>query len=467
MPNDDPKYDVFISYKSENKSWAETLARNLVQQRLTVWLDDWRKRPGDLITGTLKNAKAGLIVVTPEALASGWVQEEYESMQGREKLGSFQVILVVLGEIDGLPFLSNKPWIDFTDPEKYRRGLYEVVQGVRGARPDPEAETSGAIERPPPLPETATITDEAKVRLFDSVFDELDDVGMILLLAQEGMGAGGSDLLDKQARLRFGETNVFHIVSGVYGEGEVESYFLDIAGQLGLPKGAGSAVALANNLPMFLAEKNKKILLMLTNFENGPKDGRDKLAAVLRSFIDSQRREVRILIQGGESLAALKYEPGDLSGLNIASARLWPELTQADLYALFKHVGRVLDEGEALSILGATGGEPRLVGHCLRHRAKVAGDKAVDYEQVVRGYDIATPWFAPIRGREADAAKASRLLKDMDLGVFTSPWFSDPIKRSFFWKNALAVREIDGRKRLQWRCEALREVGQNVLECDE
>jgi len=138
MSNGNPQYDVFISYKSEYKPWVETLARNLERQRLTVWLDDWRKRPGDLIAGTLDNAikssRAGVLVVTPEAVASGWVQEEYESMLAREKKGGFRLIPAILRKSEGFPFLRNRFWIDFTAPEHAGAGRREVRQPGRDRR---------------------------------------------------------------------------------------------------------------------------------------------------------------------------------------------------------------------------------------------------------------------------------------------------------------------------------------------
>jgi hypothetical protein len=173
MSNGNPQYDVFISYKSEYKPWVETLARNLERQRLTVWLDDWRKRPGDLIAGTLDNAikssRAGVLVVTPEAVASGWVQEEYESMLAREKQGGFRLIPAILRKSEGFPFLRNRVWIDFTAAEHYPRRLYELVQGAQGLAPDPAGAISGEIEPPPPLPDIATLSHEGELKLFKSV----------------------------------------------------------------------------------------------------------------------------------------------------------------------------------------------------------------------------------------------------------------------------------------------------------
>ena len=92
---------------------------------------------------------------------------------------------------------------------------------------------------------------------------------------------------------------------------------------------------------------------------------------------------------------------------------------------------------------------------------------AVDYERIVAGHDIATSWFVPFKRNDSDAAKARRLLKDPDLGVYSTPWFSDVVKRRLFWKNAFAVREVDGVTRLQWRCDALRRAGRGILECED
>jgi TIR domain-containing protein len=471
MSNSNPEYDVFISYKSEYKPWVETLARNLERQRLTVWLDDWRKRPGDLIAGTLdkaiKSSRAGVLVVTPEAVASGWVQEEYESMLAREKKGGFQLIPAILRKSEGFPFLRNRFWIDFTAPEHYPRRLYELVQGVQGLEADPEGAVSGEIEPPPPLPDIATLSREGELKLFKSVFRELDDVGVMLLFAQEGMAAGGSDLLVQEAKQRYGATNVFHVVPIVCGEEEAEGYFLDIARQLGISP-LKSAGALSWKLPELLANR-RKLLLVLTNFENGPRGARHSLSSALRTFYQQEPNKVRLIVRGGEQLAELRYEAGDVSLLNLAGARLWPELTGADVDWLFDQyeTSAGLKAGEAAAILRATGGEPRLVARCLRDRTDAAPDGTIDYDRIVAGHDIATSWFVPFNRNNSDAAKARRLLKETDHGVYAAPWFSDAVKRRLFWKNALAVREVDGVTRLHWRYDALRETGRGILECED
>jgi hypothetical protein len=470
MSNDNPEYDVFISYKSEYKPWVDTLMRNLERQRLRVWVDDWRKIPGALVASTLDKAisgsRVGVLIVTPEAVASGWVQQEYESMLEREKKGGFRLIPVILRKSEGFPFLQTRFCIDFTEPEHYPRRLYELVQGVQGLPADPAGAISGEIEPPPPLPEIATISRERELRLFENVFTELDDVGVMLLLAQEGMANGASDLLVEQARQRYGAANVFHIVPTVCGEEEAEGYFLDISRQLGVQP-VKSGPGLSWELPGLLANR-RKLLLILTNFENGPRGAGSKLSDALRSFYQQGQNKVRMIVRGGEQLADLWYEQGDVSLFNLASLSLWPDLTEADVDWLFeqRRTGASLNVGEAASILRATGGEPRLVARCLRERTGAEPDRPADYEQIVAGHDIAS-WFVPFRRNSSDAAKARRLLKEADLGPYSNPWFSDVVKRRLFWKNALAVRVVDGVRRLRWRCEALRNAGREILECED
>jgi hypothetical protein len=192
MPGGQAQYDVFISYKSGYKPWVEALARNLKRQRFEVWLDDWRRMPGALIAGTLEeainNSKAGVLVATPEAAASGWVQEEYETMLAREKRGDFRLIPIILRESSGFPFLRNRFWVDFTKQDDYSRKLYELVQALRGSQADPDGKLDGEIDPPPRLPDIASIGHARKSWLFDSVFQELEDTGIMLLFRAGGDG---------------------------------------------------------------------------------------------------------------------------------------------------------------------------------------------------------------------------------------------------------------------------------------
>jgi hypothetical protein len=274
-------------------------------------------------------------------------------------------------------------------------------------------------------------------------------------------------MLIAQAVELFDRPNVHHIVPMICGDDEREGYFSEIGRQIGLSGRTPSAPALSQRLPELL-KNSKKILLVLTNFENGPSTFSRDFSHVLKSFWERKRDRIRLIFRGGEKLAALKYEQGNLSMLGIAGSQLCPELTTADLEVNFRERtgGRTLGHAEANAILAATGGEPRLVGNCLRRLATAPDGASTDYGQIVRDSDLAIQWFLPLIRGDADKMAMCRLLKKDDLGVFTSPYFSDTIMRHLFWRNAFSVREIAGRQKVLWRCEALRDIGRELFECD-
>ncbi|MFM8330122.1 MAG: toll/interleukin-1 receptor domain-containing protein [Candidatus Methylumidiphilus sp.] len=85
-------YDVFISHRSENKPWAKALARNLTACGLRPWLDLWEMPPGDFLAARLhdglRDSRCGILLATPGAFESGWVQTEYEAMLAHSHAGS-------------------------------------------------------------------------------------------------------------------------------------------------------------------------------------------------------------------------------------------------------------------------------------------------------------------------------------------------------------------------------------------
>ena len=80
--------NVFISHSSTQREWVETLADNLQRAGKSVFLDLWRLVPGrDFIDGLragLAACRSSILVVSPEALQSGWVREEYEILKRRQ-----------------------------------------------------------------------------------------------------------------------------------------------------------------------------------------------------------------------------------------------------------------------------------------------------------------------------------------------------------------------------------------------
>ena len=81
-------HPVFISYSREDQAYARELAEYLPQQGLEVWLDD-RLNSGDrwwqTIVQNIQTCAAFILVMTPEAEKSPWVEREVLIAQREEK----------------------------------------------------------------------------------------------------------------------------------------------------------------------------------------------------------------------------------------------------------------------------------------------------------------------------------------------------------------------------------------------
>jgi hypothetical protein len=478
-----PTYDVFISYKSDYKPWVETLARNLEAQGLMVWFDDWRKVAGDRVSIALEvgiqQAHAGILIVTPEAAESGWVQREYDTMVSEEhrprRDGSrFRVIPVLLRPTGSFPFLQTRFAVDFRNPANYERSLIELVHGLRSQPAPPNARLEAPFEAPPPLLEAATVG-RAQVRsVFSRMFDSLNDNGIVTLFAQEAMGLGSTDLLLAQARERYSAENVMHIVPMICADAEAAGYFANLGSQLSLGEGLTTNMAIAAQLPR-LVRQGRPLVLILTEFENGPTAARRAFASTLRSFYAAHRDEVRIVLRGGEELARLKFEDGEISMLAIAASCYWPELTVVDVTSLFaqRNPGRTLDEGIGHAILELTGGEPRMVGHCI-HRLGELGETELPSDEsgfrriagdVLADCDLAAQLFLPLRRERDKIARVLQSLNQPEIGPFNGPHLDHPALRRLYWRNALCVRQVGVKRTLVWRSDYLRAIGREILMC--
>jgi hypothetical protein len=75
------KFDVFLSHNSKDKPWVIDLKNELQSHGIRVWLDKDEIRPGDLFAEALekgiKESKVVALVISPDAMNSGWVKAEY------------------------------------------------------------------------------------------------------------------------------------------------------------------------------------------------------------------------------------------------------------------------------------------------------------------------------------------------------------------------------------------------------
>lgn len=144
---------IFLSHSSEDKSKVRKLAQDIRDAGIFVWLDETEIAVGESIServqqGLAESDYVGLWI-TRHALASGWVQREWQMKFNEEASKNRITVLPLLADdikIDELPpFLRDKRFADFrTD---YKHGLSELIKAVRG-RPfssEPERETERTV----------------------------------------------------------------------------------------------------------------------------------------------------------------------------------------------------------------------------------------------------------------------------------------------------------------------------------
>lgn len=162
---------VFVSHASKDKDFVDRLVSDLAARGVPVWYDKLDVRLGDSIPGKINSgiseAKYFLIVLSPAAVKSKWVQEELNAALMRQVASAGTFLLPVLVEdCDVPPLLGHRRFADFH--ESYEAGLEELSE-VFG-RDTRAAELAGKnLVHPWPDPE---VSDREFVYLHSTRFDK-------------------------------------------------------------------------------------------------------------------------------------------------------------------------------------------------------------------------------------------------------------------------------------------------------
>ena len=478
----DTLHDAFISYKSEYLPWVEILARNLRKLGVDVWLDEWHRKPGDRVSVSLQAAldasRAGVLVVTPEAAASGWVQDEYDRMRQLQRTRpDFRLVPVILRETPKFAFNESLFTVDFRDAMSdtvYRRKLHELVCGIRGLQPGDATVSEPGIGLPQPpcplggdmgaLPDGSAADGEGSPALFNALLDDLEHQHIAAVFAQEGaQHLVPLDHLLTETRRRFPRDNIHHIVPLICQDDEAGAYFSHIAAACGLAADAAGGRAF-RDLITGLLRSGGRHLFIVSHMENGPVGARRDFATQLRYLSDQFHDQVMLLFVGGETLDELVYHTNQsISILNTAAATAhdWPSTEPAVLRR--RDAAATLLETDLAAIAEATGLEPRLMAECLNRRLRLPG--AIDLAGVIRQSMEVRQWFAPYQGDDISVTRLCRLLDQEMLGTFDRV-YEDDLRRRLYWRGAIRkVTDSDGVDRLYWRCAAVRERGRELLRC--
>lgn len=124
---------IFLSYNHADKSFVRQLASDLQASGARVWVDEGEIRLGDSLIQKISQGLEAMdyvaVVLSPESVASSWVQKELEVAMAREINGRRIRVLPLLYRDCSMPsFLRDKLYADFRHPHGYSAGLALVLQ---------------------------------------------------------------------------------------------------------------------------------------------------------------------------------------------------------------------------------------------------------------------------------------------------------------------------------------------------
>lgn len=178
------RFDVFLSHSSVDTLWVQRLAADLGRYEVSVWSAETQARPSDqpsdgpdgqarsgpgsgpdALEQGLDTCGAMVLVVSPESLASGWVEETHARALAlaQRKDAALHLIPVLLHAVELPAFLAQRSWVEFPDPQGYADGVWHLVWGITGEKPA-HVLALEAPDAPPAAPVPAASSDTARTR---------------------------------------------------------------------------------------------------------------------------------------------------------------------------------------------------------------------------------------------------------------------------------------------------------------
>lgn len=132
------KMKVFLSHAREDATVADVLRAGLAKAGFEVWPDAQQLMPGDnwaLELGkTLQKAEAMVVLLSPAALTSPYVQREIEYALGDQRFKG-RLVPVVVRSVKEIPWILEK--LDVlrieSDPERESRRVVEALRRIQKA----------------------------------------------------------------------------------------------------------------------------------------------------------------------------------------------------------------------------------------------------------------------------------------------------------------------------------------------
>ncbi|HEX5733501.1 MAG TPA: toll/interleukin-1 receptor domain-containing protein [Blastocatellia bacterium] len=112
------KYDVFISHSSKDKPIVRPLATRLKEDGLSVWFDEWKIEPGDLIglkiAEGLEKSRTLVLAMSVNSFAAEWVMVELYAAISRDPTNAQRrFIPLLLDDIEIKDILRQYLYVDW------------------------------------------------------------------------------------------------------------------------------------------------------------------------------------------------------------------------------------------------------------------------------------------------------------------------------------------------------------------
>lgn len=126
---------IFLSHNKADKPFARRLAADLEHQGIKYWLDEAEIKVGESLIEKIRDGIDAMeyvaVILSPDSIASPWVQREVDVAMNQEIQGRRVKVLPVMYRECTLPgFLLGKKFADFTASANYDAAFEGLVRDV-------------------------------------------------------------------------------------------------------------------------------------------------------------------------------------------------------------------------------------------------------------------------------------------------------------------------------------------------
>ena len=156
---------IFISHSSKDKKFVFELGKDLRELGHEPWLDEWEIKVGDCIPSKIDQAIGEadyvIVVLSPDAVNSGWVEREWQSKYWDEINKNKTLVLPILISDCQIPdLLKTKKYADFRND--YQVGFADLIAAITPVSESPSPNIE--IQQKPETTDISNLISEVQLR---------------------------------------------------------------------------------------------------------------------------------------------------------------------------------------------------------------------------------------------------------------------------------------------------------------